>query len=116
MRPRSPVNRAKVTLQAGEVYWCEQSVTDGRTRRGDCLRRTRVRMPELRKHGYNRDHDSLFRRDTMRIACQFICCFVVGGFIAGTGHAQAPAASEETNRIVAGGGISVPGWQGKIDA
>jgi hypothetical protein len=31
-------------------------------------------------------------------------------------HAQAPAASEDTGRAVASGGISVPGWQGKIDA
>lgn len=30
-------------------------------------------------------------------------------------HAQAPAAGE-TSRSVAGGGISVPGWTGKIDA
>ena len=30
--------------------------------------------------------------------------------------AQAPAAPQETNRTVAGGGVTVPGWTGKIDA
>ncbi len=30
--------------------------------------------------------------------------------------AQAPPQAQETNRVVAGGGISVPGWTGKVDA
>ncbi len=30
--------------------------------------------------------------------------------------AQAPPQAQETNRVVAGGGISVPGWAGKVDA
>ena len=39
--------------------------------------------------------------------------FVAAAIVAPLLHAQAPT---ETSRVVAGGGISVPGWTGKIDA
>jgi hypothetical protein len=52
----------------------------------------------------------------MRLACRFLCVVVVGSTIVGVGRAQAPAAaSEDTGRSIAGGGITVPGWEGKID-
>jgi hypothetical protein len=52
----------------------------------------------------------------MRLACRFVCPVVLCGLLAGGARAQAPAAPEETNRSVVGGGIAVPGWEGKIDA
>lgn len=52
----------------------------------------------------------------MRRIRQWICPVILCLVAAGSTRAQAPAASQETNRSVAGGGISVPGWQGKIDA
>ncbi|HEY4379304.1 MAG TPA: hypothetical protein VGN01_03100 [Acidobacteriaceae bacterium] len=52
----------------------------------------------------------------MRLACRVLCVVVVGSTIVGVGRAQAPAAaSEDTGRSIAGGGITVPGWEGKID-
>jgi hypothetical protein len=51
----------------------------------------------------------------MPLICRFTCAAVLSCLLAGVTHAQAPAANEETNRTVAGGGITVPGWQGKID-
>ena len=53
----------------------------------------------------------------MRLACRIICVVVLSSPIVGVGHAQAPAAaaSEDTGRSIAGGGITVPGWEGKID-
>ena len=53
----------------------------------------------------------------MRLICRMLCVVVVSGLVTGKCHAQAPAAaaSEDTGRSIAGGGISVPGWQGKID-
>ena len=47
-----------------------------------------------------------------RWICPVVLCFLA----VGVASAQAPAAKEETARSVAGGGISVAGWQGKIDA
>ena len=52
----------------------------------------------------------------MRRLCQWICPVILCFVAATVTRAQAPAAKEETARSVAGGGISVPGWQGKIDA
>ena len=52
----------------------------------------------------------------MRLACRVVSCAVLCVVSAGTLFAQTPAPSEETNRSVAGGGITVPGWQGKVDA
>jgi hypothetical protein len=53
----------------------------------------------------------------MRIVCRAVCSLAVCLFPAAAGHAQAPAVpAADANRLVAGGGITVPGWQGKIDA
>ena len=54
----------------------------------------------------------------MRVAVRFGCSVVLGGLLAGIGVAQTPAApaTEEAGRSIAGGGISVPGWEGKVDA
>ena len=42
---------------------------------------------------------------------------VFGGLVVGVVRSQAPAAaSEDTGRSIAGGGITVPGWEGKVDA
>jgi hypothetical protein len=53
----------------------------------------------------------------MRLASRAICVVVIGSALAGAGWAQAPAAaaSEDTGRSIAGGGITVPGWDGKVD-
>jgi hypothetical protein len=51
----------------------------------------------------------------MRLAFRCVCSLVLCGFIAGAARAQAPAASEDTGRSIAGGGITVPGWEGKVD-
>jgi len=54
----------------------------------------------------------------MRIASRLACCLALS-LAATAAFAQPPAApaaaSEATGRVIAGGGISVPGWQGKID-
>jgi hypothetical protein len=53
----------------------------------------------------------------MPVAIRLACFALLCGSLPALAHAQAPAAgSEETNRAVAGGGITVPGWQGQIDA
>ena len=52
----------------------------------------------------------------MRVACSFLCSAVLGLLVAGVGNAQPPAAPTEANRVIAGGGITVPGWEGKVDA
>jgi hypothetical protein len=61
----------------------------------------------------------------MRLAGRFACHCVTPialCLLAGIGITQAqppakPAApADETNRLVAGGGITVPGWQGKVDS
>jgi len=52
----------------------------------------------------------------MRLASRLVCPIVLSLVASGITRAQPPAAAEETNRVVAGGGISVPGWQGKVDA
>jgi len=52
----------------------------------------------------------------MRIACCFVCAGVLCCGVAGVAKAQPPAAPAEVNRSVAGGGITVPGWTGKVDA
>jgi hypothetical protein len=76
-----------------------------------------VRLPDFGDRSYNLD--TIFRsgESPMRIACGFGCSIVFCGMLAGIGMSQAPAApaTEETGRSVAGGGVSVPGWQGKID-
>jgi hypothetical protein len=51
----------------------------------------------------------------MRLACRVICVVVIGSGMVGGGRAQAPAAAEDTGRSIAGGGITVPGWEGKVD-
>ncbi len=52
----------------------------------------------------------------MRFAARCICSLVLCGLVAGISRAQPPAAaSEDTGRSIAGGGISVPGWEGKVD-
>ena len=52
----------------------------------------------------------------MRLACRVLCVAVMGSTFVGVSRAQAPAAaSEDTGRSIAGGGITVPGWEGKID-
>jgi hypothetical protein len=60
----------------------------------------------------------------MRLAPRLLCLLLASGLAATIARTQAPSAKPpgtpaeptETNRLVAGGGISVPGWQGKIDA
>jgi len=55
----------------------------------------------------------------MRIASRITCClaltFAASAVLAQPPAAPAKPASEDTGRAIAGGGISVPGWQGKID-
>lgn len=53
----------------------------------------------------------------MRIASRLACLLALCSLAAAPVFAQPPAkpASEDTGRAIAGGGISVPGWQGKID-
>lgn len=53
----------------------------------------------------------------MHVACRVISCGVLG-FVSAIGVAQGPGGggAGETNRSIAGGGITVPGWQGKVDA
>jgi hypothetical protein len=54
----------------------------------------------------------------MRIACRLVCAGVVCLAVAGVGRAQGPGGppAEEKARSIEGGGISVPGWMGKVDA
>ena len=52
----------------------------------------------------------------MRLACRFVCSFVLCLLVTGVGQSQPPGAPAEVNRTVAGGGITVPGWTGKVDA
>lgn len=54
----------------------------------------------------------------MRLARYIAGVFVFGGLVVGIIRSQppAPAASEDTGRSIAGGGITVPGWEGKVDA
>src|ERR1035441_2343232 len=58
----------------------------------------------------------VLERTAMRLASRAICVVVIGSALAGAGWAQAPAAaaSEDTGRSIAGGGITVPGWGGKV--
>jgi hypothetical protein len=53
----------------------------------------------------------------MRLAFRLASSVVFSGLLAGICIAQPPAAapSDEAGRSIAGGGISVPGWMGKID-
>ena len=53
----------------------------------------------------------------MCLACRFISSSVLSllPFLA-AGMAHAQAAPEDASRSIAGGGITVPGWQGKVDA
>jgi hypothetical protein len=61
-------------------------------------------------------------RAFVRSASLAFPCLVLCLLLSAAGRTQPPAAPAapaepaETNRLVAGGGISVPGWQGKIDA
>jgi hypothetical protein len=52
----------------------------------------------------------------MGVAVRVVSSIAVCLLFAGVSFAQAPAAPTETNRLVAGGGITVPGWEGKVDA
>jgi hypothetical protein len=58
----------------------------------------------------------------MRLAPPVLCLLLASGLAATIARTQAPATkppaapADETNRLVAGGGITVPGWQGKVDA
>jgi hypothetical protein len=52
----------------------------------------------------------------MHLAYRAICVVILSGLVAGKIQAQVPPASEDAGRSIAGGGISVPGWEGKIDA
>ncbi len=54
----------------------------------------------------------------MRLAFRLASSVVYCGLLAGICIAQPPAAavSDEAGRSVAGGGISVPGWEGQIDS
>jgi hypothetical protein len=53
----------------------------------------------------------------MRLNSRFASTFVLCSLLAGVAGAQPPAAapSDDTGRSIAGGGISVPGWEGKVD-
>ena len=53
----------------------------------------------------------------MRLARCIAGVVVLSGLVVGKVQSQAPAAaSEDTGRSIAGGGITVPGWEGKVDA
>src|SRR5450432_1093811 len=54
----------------------------------------------------------------MRLAYKFCCSAAVTFLFAGLVQAQMPQHqdSQEASRAVAGGGVTVPCWQGKIDA
>jgi hypothetical protein len=52
----------------------------------------------------------------MRVASRFVCAVVFCLLAVSMGFAQPPAAPTEANRVIAGGGITVPGWVGKVDA
>jgi hypothetical protein len=54
----------------------------------------------------------------MRLARSIAGVVVFGGLVVGIVRSQAPpaGASEDTGRSIAGGGITVPGWEGKVDA
>jgi hypothetical protein len=54
----------------------------------------------------------------MRLACRLVNAVAFCVAVAGVGHAQMGAMQmgTETNRAVANGGITVPGWQGQVDA
>ena len=53
-----------------------------------------------------------------RVACVVVMSglLVLSGLLVEVGRTQAPAAPTETNRSITDGGITVPGWQGQIDA
>ncbi len=57
----------------------------------------------------------------MRLAVRCVCSILLCGLVAGVSVAQPPAAaakpaaSDEAGRSISGGGISVPGWEGKVD-
>jgi hypothetical protein len=54
----------------------------------------------------------------MSVVTRLVSLAVVCTLLPAIAQAQPPAAgaAQETNRLVAGGGITVPGWQGQIDA
>lgn len=52
----------------------------------------------------------------MPIAIRLACVALLCGSFPLVAQTPAAAASQETNRSVAGGGITVPGWQGQIDS
>lgn len=52
----------------------------------------------------------------MRLIRRIACAVVMTGLVVGVGKAQPPAAaSDDSGRSIAGGGITVPGWEGKVD-
>jgi hypothetical protein len=73
-------------------------------------------MPVLDWGGYNLLTNFCSGEIAMRLAIRFVCSLVFCGLVAGVSGAQAPAAaSEDVGRSIAGGGITVPSWEGKID-
>jgi hypothetical protein len=52
----------------------------------------------------------------MPVAIRLACFALVCGSLPALAQAPATGAPKETNRSVAGGGITVPGWQGQIDS
>jgi hypothetical protein len=76
-------------------------------------------MPVLGFDGYNLLTKFCFGEIAMRLAFRCVCSFVFCGLVVGVSGAQAPAAapaaSDDAGRSIAGGGISVPGWEGKVD-
>jgi hypothetical protein len=75
-------------------------------------------MPVLDCDGYNLLTNFCFGEITMRLAFRCVCSLLFCGLVVGVSGAQAPAAaaaSDDAGRSIAGGGISVPGWEGKVD-
>src|ERR1017187_10553275 len=104
--PRRPVNRAKVALRAGEVGWCEPSVTDEAAGWRSLFRA----RPDSLCGGYNLPYDSCHSQpggSAMRLARSIAGVVVFGSLVVGMVRSQAPAAaSEDTGRSIAGGGIT----------
>jgi hypothetical protein len=52
----------------------------------------------------------------MRLASGVIGCAVLFAAMSGAAHAQGGGAADEKARAIEGGGITVSGWEGKVDA